>query len=116
MDALAQGAFERRILSHVRQFFPRHVATLRDEGSLAAIREARAAAVALGFDQEREIVQFIDLSFMFGLNFHHMPEHPWAACILSDPGAQDAAQRMKELYDAAIAQLRRIAASSGPTG
>ncbi|APR81036.1 Hypothetical protein A7982_06383 [Minicystis rosea] len=104
-DELGRVAFESAVLEHVTTFFPRHVAALGPAETRKAIRAARAGAVRQGFEGEREIAHFIDLTFMFGPGF---PEAPWAARILADRRTVEAHARMARLYDAAIEHLRSL--------
>jgi hypothetical protein len=112
LQTLSQLAFERGAQGHVARYFPRHVAAMGPEATLQAVRAAHETAARLGFREEREISHFIDLSFMFGPDFHANPLHAWAAGILADRAITDPRHRMARLYEAALGHLRRLAAAS----
>lgn len=109
---LGRVAFERTVVAHVTRHFPRHAAALGEEGTLAAILAARDVASGLGFEGEREITHFIDLTFMFGHDFHASGRHAWAAGILNDAAHGNARNRMDRLYAAAVGHLERLVAGA----
>jgi hypothetical protein len=112
LQALGRAAFERSAVAHVSRHFPRHVAALGPQGTLGAVDAARRAAIEFGFDDDRDILRFIDLTFMFGHGFHGTDTCGWAAPILDDRTRGNARNRMDRLYAAAIGHLRRLAAET----
>jgi len=116
MDRLSRAALEEWLLAHVLRFFPRHCAALGREGVRGAVQRAVALARKLGFTGDYEIVNYVDLTFMFGLEFHRRPGYEWAARILNLGPTVDPRERMERLYQEALAYLKALSVAGNPGG
>src|SRR4051812_32188106 len=108
MDAMRQEAvkgFERRMVQHLNEFFPRECRRAGDERVRAAISQGIARAAKYAITSEIDVARYIDLSVVLGLDFDAGKRHPWAAEILKNsnlkPGAKlqlifDRVKRMRQ--------------------
>jgi hypothetical protein len=109
----AREAFERRLLSHIRTFFPVHWREAGAPQLRAAIRLGMANAAVYGLETEREIHLYVSLMLYLGSWFDTDPQLPWAAGHLKDPSVPDPFFRIEKTYGAAVRYLERV---SGPGG
>ncbi|MEA3641720.1 MAG: hypothetical protein VBE63_17535 [Lamprobacter sp.] len=94
--------YEHRLLTHVREFFPKNVAMLGDDGAQAAVRYAIGRAQAYGLAAEQDIAIYVDLVFAFGRDFDG--HCPWARDILNSPRIPNPRARADVLFHTAIQQ------------
>jgi hypothetical protein len=86
LDRAASEEFERRVVVHVAKMWKPD----REEQLIrATIAEAIERARQHGFNSERELVAYVDLTFAFGSAFH---AEAWAAAILTDRSLSSAAK------------------------
>ena len=108
-ETAAAKGFQDRMLEHVGQFFPKHLAILGEP----AIREVVSLGIdrgsVYGFVTEHDLCLYIDLMLLLGSLFDEDPQYPWAEAILNDKGIPDSAQRSERLYDEAMAFLDDVA-------
>lgn len=107
IDALAASRvedFERRLLAHLRDYFPRQMAALDGEQALTLVRHAIAEAADRGVTAERDVCKLANL--LAGLGPDLLDKHEWAAAAWSAP-ALTPADRVNRLYDATLAEVKR---------
>jgi hypothetical protein len=101
MEALQEAAmrsFEQRMVLHLRQFFPEECRRAGEMRTLAAIRQGVQRAQAYGIESEIDVVRYIDISVVLGLDFDSGKRYPWARQILED-GEMDGSEKINALLD-----------------
>ncbi len=78
-------------------------------GAKAFVAIAGQRALAHGFDQRNNIVNYLDLMVLLGCGFDVDPQLPWAGKALSGRSKPS----MKELFDSAISHIGSIAGETG---
>jgi hypothetical protein len=69
--------FERKLMQHLREFFPGQTAAM-DEAALRAVVEYGVArAGTYGIDAKRDLCKYLNLMFVFGRDFDVDPRFPW---------------------------------------
>jgi hypothetical protein len=101
-EQLAQKNFQNGLIPHVREHFPAHAEYLGDLGVLRVIEQGCANAKSYGFETERDLCLYTDLSIMLGVGFDTDPQLPWAAAILLDGSLKSPWDRMDKLWDRAM--------------
>jgi len=105
MKAFEESAirgFENRMVDHVGQFFPRHLAVLGEPAIRAVIRLGVTRGEAYGFDTEHDLCLYINLMLLLGSLFDEDPQLAWADAILHDTSIPDGAARAERLHDEAM--------------
>lgn len=82
LGSMKEEQFEARLLRHVRRFFPGETRSLDRKALLGVCRFGTEKARAYGLRSERDLCKFINLLFVFGLEFDTSPRFPWARRIL----------------------------------
>jgi len=111
IDALENAVFRRfqwRLIPHVREHFPLHADYLGDHGTLRVIEQACTRAETFGFETERDLCLFTDLSIMLGAGFDSDPQLPWAKACLNGTSPVVPAKRMDVLWDSAMGYLETV--------
>ncbi|HUT32676.1 MAG TPA: hypothetical protein VNE39_04275 [Planctomycetota bacterium] len=112
-EQAAAKSFQDRMVEHIREFFPKHLAILGEP----AIREVVGLGIDRGsihgFITEHDLCLYIDLMLLLGCLFDEDPQYPWAEAILNDKGITDNAARTERLYDEAMAFLDAAAGEEG---
>lgn len=107
LRAVSVRGFERRMLLHLRKFFPEQCSSLGDDGVTLAVRHGIERAEHYGIRMEREVCKYIDVMFSFGRDFDTDTTLPWAASILTDGGIRSSAARIDRLVKAAAREARK---------
>lgn len=81
----ARAAFEARAIAHLRRDLAEQTAGLGDDEVTRRVREAIARAERYGLATQRQIVCFVDASFLLGEGFDTDPGHGWAREVLHSP-------------------------------
>jgi len=110
LESAVFGRFQRGLIPHVREHFPHHADYLGDRGILRVIEQACKRAEALGFETERDLCLFTDLSIIFGAGFDSDSQLPWAKAGLNDALLVEA-KRIDVLWDSAMAYLESVLGS-----
>ena len=92
--------FEREAVAHVRSSWPEQVAAQGEDGVHAMVARAVERAGAHGFDEEFDILRYLNLVCALGEDFDERLD--WAAAILADRD-HPARGRMDALTERAIA-------------
>ena len=116
MDVMAQAAmrgFEQRVAQHLNEHFPEECRRAGPERIAAAIRQGVARAARYGITSELDVVRYLDLSVVLGLDFDSGKRYPWAQQILEDREL-DADEKIDALFDRLDAmQIRELDAVIG---
>lgn len=98
--------FLARLRRHVETHFPDAVRGLGREGLRRTLTERLRRGRHHGFETERDLVKWVNLTFVLGEGFDRDPELPWAARIL---GNLDIGPTLKinRLYLAALERQER---------
>lgn len=99
LDAFVQASirqFERRVLEHLRKFWPVRCARMGEEQVLSSIRQAVKRARAHGLEREIDIASYIDLVYLLGHDFDTNPETPYVGEILRSE--RHPARKMRDIY------------------
>jgi|SRR5579883_168031 len=105
--ALGDGrgaAFERLLVEHVRQRFP-ELEPEADTWVPVVLRRANS----YGLTGKRDLLRFLDLCAVYGVDFAAQPSHRWMHAVLTDYGITDASERLRILL-AKIEHRRAVAA------
>lgn len=111
MEVFEQAAlkqYQKGLISHVREHFPTHAEYLGDQGALRVIEHGCAGAQDYGFETERDLCLYTDLSIMLGVGFDTDPQLPWASKILRDESLKDPWDRMDMLWDKAMEYMVHV--------
>jgi hypothetical protein len=102
-EKVAEGDFENRMLSHIKEFFPEQHGRFAESSLREFIHYGVDRAAAYGIELQPDVCQFIDLMLVFGRDFDHDPALPWASTILNDPEIPGPTARIYELQNAVAA-------------
>jgi hypothetical protein len=108
MDAFKADAIERYIdsvIPHLQECFPEACEELGEQDTLEMVRYGIDLADSYGIDREVCVCEFIDLMFLFGVEFDRDPDLPWASEILQDESIQKQGALMDHLWEAGIAAI-----------
>ena len=101
LDRYMAESFEVRAIAHLRRCFPEVVGKASDEQMLELVRYGSERAGSHGIDIERDVLRYIDLMCVFGVDFDRDPAQPWAARVLEDPHTAGSTLRTNTLMAAA---------------
>jgi len=107
-DQEAVKRFQEGLIPHLNEHFPAYVKYLGGQGIRRVIELGCRNATHHGFDTDRDLCLYTDLSIMLGAGFDTDPQLPWAGSILRDPGLRDPWDRMDKLWDTAMEYLVRV--------
>ena len=93
------------VVPHLREFFPETCADLGEPDTRAVVRLGIEMAQSYGIDREVFFCEFVDLIFLFGIDFDKDPALPWASEILLDESIQDQLALMDHLWEAGLAEI-----------
>lgn len=113
LDRYMAESFEARAIAHLRRCFPEVVGEASDEQMRELVAFGIERARSYGIDIERDVLRYIDLMCMFGVDFDRDPAHPWAARVLNDPGTEGSTLRTNTLMAAAKESLDDERAARG---
>ena len=103
----AQKNFECRMVTHLKRVFPDQCSAMEDAGIRQIIQTGIEKAAKYGVQAEYDVARYIDLMFVFGIEFDKSPEYPWASRILTSREYSGPTERMNALYDEALAHARK---------
>jgi hypothetical protein len=107
----AVSQFEREMIDHLYDFSPRHCAVIRETGVREVIRAGVDRAAEFGFTSYGPVRLFIELAFMFGIDFAKDPQHRWTEPGLTETMPGDQMYRAELLHTDCLRYLDEI---SGP--
>ena len=105
MDAFKADAIERFIDSvvlHLQECFPEACEELGELETRELVRYGIDLADSYGIDREVCVREFIEMMFLFGVEFDRDPDLPWASEILMDLSIQDQGALIDHLWEAAL--------------
>jgi hypothetical protein len=102
-----EEAFEARMQSHLRRYFPAACAAMPDVFFPLFVRAGIAAAREWSLTSERHVCKFLNLAIVFGVRFFEQPHLAWMRAALLDPALPDPGDRLDHLYQQTIHRLRR---------
>ncbi|HPS79261.1 MAG TPA: hypothetical protein PLS53_13970 [Thermoanaerobaculaceae bacterium] len=105
LDATMLGSFELRATAHLRRCFPEVVGKASDDQMLELVRFGIERARSHGIDLECDVLRYLDLMCVFGVDFDRDPACPWAAQVLGDPQTAGSTLRTNTLMAAAKSSL-----------
>lgn len=92
METLRKGMrdnYEDRLVDHLNKFFPDQCQKLGDKETRKAIRHGMNRAKSYGIVSQRDVSKYLNIMFIFGLDFDKDPRYPWAAKIFKKAPALD---------------------------
>jgi hypothetical protein len=104
MDALKRIAmknFERRMIRHLKEFFPKKADSASEEQARAFIGHAISRAEEYGIVKERDVARYVILSTLFGAHFDSEKRYRWAKQILKRIDL-DAEAKLQGLFEATL--------------
>jgi hypothetical protein len=97
LRGIADAAFCERAASYLRHTVPEVCAAMDREHVLESVRYALSRCRSIGADHEVDVLEYLNLMYVFGFQFERLP---WAKRILSSSLHPQA--RMKWLCDQAL--------------
>ena len=97
---------EARAMCHLKSCIAESCATMTEEDLLEIVRWGRRRSRRYGIEREYDFFRYLNLMFMFGLDFDTSPQCPWAARTLTGKGRASA--RMDLLMDHAMLACSRM--------
>jgi hypothetical protein len=94
--------FEARLRKHVLKYFESSCASLGEEDFATLLQLGIQRAQAHGFVAESDVCKFVDLMFVFGVDFDRDPAYTWILRILRKKTEPDPSKRMRLLHATAI--------------
>jgi hypothetical protein len=107
LAASGEDQTEDRARAHLHTCIPDSCALLSDGELRNIIRWGRLRSRHYGMEREFDFFRYLNLMFMFGLQFDINPEYPWAKQCLTRKGRPSA--RMDLLMDYAMLACTRMA-------
>lgn len=108
MDAFKAVRIEQfidSVVPHLRECFPEACDELGEQDTRALVRYGTDLAESYGIDREVCVCEFIDLMFVFGVEFDRDPELPWASEILQDETIQEQGALLDHLWQAGLESI-----------
>jgi len=104
LRGVRQKEYEKRLAAHLKRYFPDTCAELGEKGLIDALRHGVERAKSYGIQAERDVVKYLNLTFVFGRDFDIDPRFPWAASMLrsTDYGPT---LRINQVYSDAKARI-----------
>jgi hypothetical protein len=84
----SRASFEAQVLAHLRKHLAERVAGLSEMQLIERIREGVTRAATYGLESPRQVVCFIDTTFLLGRDFDLNPVHAWAQKTLASKALQ----------------------------
>ena len=112
MDAFKADRIERfidNLVPHLHECFPEACEELGEQDTRAVVRYGIDLAESYGIDREWCVCEFIDLMFVFGVEFDRDPELPWASEILQDETIQEQGALLDHLWQAGLESIENQA-------
>lgn len=100
-DRYMAESFEVRATAHLRRCFPEVVGEASDEQMRELVTYGIERSRSYGIDIERDVLRYLDLMCVFGVDFDRDPGQPWAAKVLTDPRNEGSTLRTNTLMAAA---------------
>jgi hypothetical protein len=116
LRASALTRFERQLTEHALKFAPRHAASLGDQQLQLCVHTAVSRARMRGFTLRGPVRLWVELTFMFGIEFDTDPQLHSFVNLLSRPSTpnySDQLSRADNLRMGAVDFTERIAGSDG---
>jgi hypothetical protein len=96
--------YKRRVEEHLRRSFRNECAQLTRLDIRGLIENGIVRSAKYGVVTERDVCLFIDLMFVFGLEFD---TNDWASQILNDPWHTDPTQKIDYLFDVGLIRVKK---------
>ena len=112
-ERTALDRYKRGLVPHIREHFPKHAGYLGDDGLIEVIEPGIARAGEYGFESQRDLCLFVDLTIMLGAGFDTDPLLPWAAGVLHDLEIQEPRDRMEVLWESTMNYLDEVVGPGG---
>ncbi len=116
MDAFkadAIGRFIDSVIPHLQECFPEACEELGEQDTREVVRYGIDLAGSYGIDREVCVCEFIDLMFLFGVEFDRDPDLPWASEILQDESIQEQGALLEHLWEAGLESIENQKALQG---
>ena len=97
---------EARAMRHLKSCIAESCASMTEADLLEIIRWGRRRSRRYGIEREYDFFRYLNLMFMFGVDFDTSPRYPWAARTLTSKGRASA--RMDLLMDHAMLACSRM--------
>jgi hypothetical protein len=78
--------FERKMIEHLRQKFPKETEKNEDDELAGEIRHGVKSSGKYGISAECDVARYVEYMMMYGLNFDTDPKFGWAGKILRTEG------------------------------
>jgi len=108
--------FEDKMVLHLNEFFPEECEEIGEQEVRESIRHGVDRAESYGLVDEQDVCTYIDVMYVFGLDFDKDRECPWAARILNDESIDDPGDRADALHEEAVAQVAALEGQADEEG
>ena|SRR5258707_8062168 len=112
LDRDKRKRFVNLMVEHLEKFFPKRCATLGDKQVREWIEQGIDRAASYRIVSERDVCKYLDVMFVFGKNFDHDSQFPWAAKILNLQFA-DPSGKATQLFQAAREKISQVGGFNG---
>ncbi len=113
-DALAR--FEQQLTEHALKFAPRHAASLGDQQLQLCVHTAVSRARERGFTLRGPVRLWVELTFMFGIDFDTDPQLHAFVNVLSRPSTPDHGDQLSRAENLRIGAVDFAEAIAGSDG
>jgi hypothetical protein len=110
LAASCEAQLEDRARAHLKSCIPDSCALLGDNELRDIIRRGRRRSRSYGIEREYDFFRYLNLMFMFGLQFDNDERYPWAKRSLTGKGRPSA--RMDLLIDHAMLTCAKLEKNS----
>ena len=108
---VAVDNFEERAVRHLRTDLAEHTAGCSDGDLRARVRECIPRAAAYDLNTERQVIFFVDTTYLAGVGFDTDPACPWAQRLLSSRLSAD--EKASSLMATALALVHQAKVKKG---
>lgn len=98
--------FEDSMVRHLNENFPSWSASAGECAVRETVRRGIRQSSTYGITSQRDVCRYVDLMVVFGNDFDHDPQLPWASRILNDAFYRDPTTKTEALHDEAMRQRR----------
>jgi hypothetical protein len=105
----AMETFEDRVVIHLKKCFPRQCEADGVPKVRETVRYGIERASSYGITAHRDVCKYIDLMFIYGLDFDKDPGLAWPSAVLHDNGMREPTLKMETLYEAGMQHERALA-------
>lgn len=97
IDALKK--FEDDMVVHIKEFFPNHFISMKEQVTRNTVQYAFVKAQKYGFKTQRNVCLYLNTMLVLGSNFDTDPQYPWAIELLHEKEMKNPNVRIDKIAD-----------------